>query len=299
MHFQKAYIEISNICNYQCSFCPELSREKRKMSLSEFSQVLSEVNPLVDYVCLHLMGEPLAHPHFKEIIEECNHQKVKLNLTTNGSLLHRYEKDFLCAPSIHRISFSLHSFYSNRPLSELPQYLDRLLLWVEYALQKRPDLIIDFRLWNLDTPSMSMEKNNLFIQKISDFFKSPPPQKIDVRHRKRKKIIPGLYYHFDTEFEWPSLDLPYQGSQGNCYGLKSHFGVLSDGRVVPCCLDKEAVIELGNIFDTPLEKILESQRSQNIIIGFQAGERRELLCQHCSFISRFHNQKIKQEAAHV
>jgi radical SAM protein with 4Fe4S-binding SPASM domain len=96
-----------------------------------------------------------------------------------------------------------------------------------------------------------------------------------------------LYLHFDTEFIWPSLDLPALGTSGRCYGLSSHFGILVDGTVVPCCLDKEASIPLGNALDTPIVDILASRRAQDILKGFKQNKLIEKLCQRCQYIDRF------------
>ena len=96
-----------------------------------------------------------------------------------------------------------------------------------------------------------------------------------------------LYLHFDTEFIWPDLKLPILGQKGTCYGLSSHFGILADGTVVPCCLDKEAAIPLGKIQDTPILEILNSERAKSILKGFQNNKLVENLCQRCQYIERF------------
>ncbi len=102
-----------------------------------------------------------------------------------------------------------------------------------------------------------------------------------------RKLLNRLYLHFDTEFVWPELDLPVLGTYGTCQGLTSHFGVLVDGTVVPCCLDKEGSIPLGNILTSDVREILENPKSQAILKGFKERRLIEDLCQRCQYIERF------------
>jgi radical SAM protein with 4Fe4S-binding SPASM domain len=66
--------------------------------------------------------------------------------------------------------------------------------------------------------------------------------------------------------------------------------VLCDGTVVPCCLDGNGVMALGNIFDTPLSEILSTPRATAIFEGFNRRIAVEELCKHCNYKERF-NQK--------
>jgi len=125
------------------------------------------------------------------------------------------------------------------------------------------------------------------LEHICERFDFNAPSEVDIRKRKSINIKDRLYLHFDTEFIWPSLDLPVLGTAGTCYGLKSHFGILADGTVVPCCLDKEAAIPLGKVQDAPIVDILASRRAQDIIKGFQQKNLVEDLCQRCQYIERF------------
>ena len=93
--------------------------------------------------------------------------------------------------------------------------------------------------------------------------------------------------NFDTQFEWPSLNSKSPNHDGFCYGLKNQLAILTEGTVVPCCLDKEAVINLGSIFEEELIDILNQERSQNILKGFQNHKAVEALCQKCQFKVRF------------
>jgi MoaA/NifB/PqqE/SkfB family radical SAM enzyme len=290
--FKKVYIEISNVCNLQCTFCPEVEQDKRFMGTELFKKVARAVAPLTEEVCFHLMGEPLLHPEFEPYLEFCHTQGIRVNLTTNGILLNEERMKALMNPALSQINFSLQSFESNFPERDNTSYLQRIFDFTESALRERPDLYINYRLWNDGVPG-SQDSNELILAKIKTGLRVDFKNGSDVRWKKSVKIKGRVYLHFDSRFEWPHPSQPIRSTQGFCYGLSSHIGILADGTVVPCCLDKEGIITLGNCRSQNINDILQSPRVKSIQDGFQNGILFEDLCQKCTYISRF-DKKVKQ-----
>ena len=293
--FQKVNIEISNICNLQCSFCPEVVREKKLMPLELFRRVIEQVAPLTEQVCFHLMGDPLVHPQLERLVEICGEHSVKIFFVTNAVLLREKQQQLLLHPAFRQVNFSLHSFHDNFPDRDPTDYLNRVFEYTERALRERPELYINYRLWNLLEPRGTAERNRSLLARIEERFGVRVDPLIDVRHRKSLHIRDRLYLHFDTEFVWPALDLPVLGARGTCYGLSSHFGVLVDGTVVPCCLDKEGAIPLGKIQDQPILEILDNPRSRALLEGFRQRKLVEGLCQRCQYIERFKDSRENEK----
>jgi radical SAM protein with 4Fe4S-binding SPASM domain len=290
--FKKIYIEVSNLCNLQCTFCPEVLRPKKIMPLELFEKVIEEISPYTKTICLHLMGEPLLHPKFLRLLEVVQKTHLKINLTTNGILLKRYSSEILNCPSIEQVNFSLHSYFDNFPSGNLADYLGPILNFSREALTKRPDLYINFRLWNLVTLEQlnsPLSLNDKIMAEIFQHFQLPPLSKEQLKVGKYKgfKLIERIYLNFDTKFDWPSLKAPSFGESGFCYGGVSQLGIHADGSVVPCCLDKEANIEIGKIPHQAFSEILSSPRLQNLIEGFKQNKVKEELCQKCQFRTRF------------
>ncbi|MFN8369609.1 MAG: radical SAM/SPASM domain-containing protein [Bacteriovoracaceae bacterium] len=282
--FKKIYIEITNICNLQCTFCPEVERDKKVMGQDLFSKILQEVKPLTEEICLHLMGEPLSHPHFLEILKICEEREVKINLTSNGMLLKRYAQNLIESSCINQINFSLHSFFDNYPDKDITPYLETIF---EFSQKFRG--FVNYRLWNVADNKLT---NDEIINKIESYFNVTLNRNVDVSWKKSKKILNKIYLHVDMPFTWPNLKNPNLGQSGFCYGLDSHIGIHSDGTVVPCCLDKEAIVNLGSIKEKSIKEILEGERAQKIVSGFKQFRAVEELCQRCTFKSRF-DKKIK------
>lgn len=285
--FKRVYIEISNICNLQCSFCPVVDRDKLIMNLGLFEKIIAQVAPMTEQVCLHLMGEPLTHPEFPQIIKICEEYQVKINLTTNGILLNRYKELLSESSAFHQINFSIHSFKDNfKDKSVLPYLLD-ILNFTKLAFLKRPELYTNYRLWNILETTTQNESNKSILATIADFFEIEIKEDIDVGSIKSKRIWNRAYLHFDSRFEWPHPLMPIQSTKGFCHALSSHIGIHADGTVVPCCLDKEARLNLGNCSTLTLEEILQGVRAHTMREGFSQKKLAEDLCQRCTYIKRF------------
>ncbi|MFI5350183.1 MAG: radical SAM/SPASM domain-containing protein [Elusimicrobiota bacterium] len=293
--FEKVYIEISNICNLHCDFCPAVEREKDVMGRELFQRVIRDVAPLAAQVCFHLMGEPLTHPHFIDFVGICAKENVPVNLTTNGTLLSEARIEALLNPIVRQVNFSVHSFESNFPGQDIAPYLEKIFLFTRLAFERRPDLYVNYRLWNLT--GAEEDKNAALITRIEAAYGVELNKEVDVRWRKGRHVLNRLYLHFDTRFDWPNPESPLLSDSGTCRALSSHLGILSDGTVVPCCLDKEGATPLGDVRRQTLDQILAGERAQVMLHGFQRGRLVEDLCRRCTFISRFDKKASRLAAA--
>lgn len=289
--FKRVYLEVSNICNVQCSFCPVVEKDKKIMNVAEFEAILKDVAPLAEIVCLHLLGEPLAHPKFSEILDVCERYNTQIDLTTNGILIKRYQELIIKSKCVRQVNFSLQSYKDNFPDRTLDRYLVPLFEFAKSAHAQRPQLYVNFRLWNQQ--SNDSDNEDVFL-KIESYFGIQINRNVETGAVKSKKIWNRVYLHFDSRFEWPSFSLPHQGSRGRCHGTINHIGIHADGTVVPCCLDKNGAIDLGSIKEQSLHDILASERFVKMRDGFLNGVLVETFCQHCSFIRRFDKSKIEK-----
>ncbi|SCP96348.1 radical SAM/SPASM domain-containing protein [Anaerobium acetethylicum] len=286
--FKRIYVEITNICNLACTFCPRTKRKPRTMSAAEFLHVLEETGPYTDYIYLHIKGEPLLHPELEEILKLCGEKGVSANITTNGTLIPQAFDALKNAKSLRQINISLHSFDANTGI-DFEGYLKSVTDAAKY-FSANTKTITALRLWNLDRDNTTLENRarNLHILEYLEhsFGLDSPIVAADIKD-KGVKLAERVYLNSDYEFEWPSLENSHYSTEGFCYGMKTQIGILADGTVVPCCLDGEGVINLGNIFTESFSDILRSERAAAIAEGFRNRTAAEELCRHCSFKDRF------------
>lgn len=304
---KRAYIEITDICNLACSFCPGTRRAKRFMTVGEFRTVASKVRRQTEYIYLHVMGEPLMHPQLEEILDIATELGFKINITTNGTLISKRAELLRKYASIRKVSISLHSYEGNhlpapdeepnasemrsRPDSDsaFNEYLENvwsfaaqadcivaLRLWNEGGANRKNDEIIDFlsAKSGLDVRSIPETANGRRLYDITD------GQENTAHYNSR------IYLESASKFTWPT-EQPNEQPVTFCHGLTQQLAVLCDGTVVPCCLDSDGAIVLGNLLEDELEQILESERARALIQGFVEHCPSEELCRHCDYATRF------------
>jgi len=282
--FKKIYLEITNICNLNCDFCPKTLRKPEFMSFELFKKIILETKDLCEEFALHLMGEPMLHPNFSEIIKFAEKEGVKINLTTNGTLIKKYFL-LLLNTAIRRINFSVHGLKSNYSDTNQIKHLKNIIEFTKLAQKKREDLIVIYRLWNIDN-----ESNKSIIETIEKEFK------VSLEEETRKisvKIKNNAFIHFDNSFDWPNPEDEIRTDRGYCHGLSTHIGILCDGTVVPCCLDNNGNIPLGNIKEDSIENILSSKTATDMKKGFQNRILVQDMCKKCTFIKRLEKNRDK------
>lgn len=273
--FAKVYVEITNICNMSCSFCHGHSRAPRRMSTAEFESVLDKLDGQTKYIYYHLMGEPLTHPELPDFIRMAKARGFRSIVTTNGTLLARRGAE-LIASGVHKVSISLHSFEDGSD-EDFERYLSEVIEFSEKA--SSCGIIVVLRLWNR---GLDGGKNDL----IYDMLKNRIPGEW-AENTRGIRIHDKLHLEWGDRFVWPDKDAPLESEDCFCYGLCDHFGILCDGTVVPCCLDSDGVIFLGNIFASNIDEIINSPRARKIVDGFRSRRAEEDLCRRCSYARRF------------
>ena len=273
---KKAYLEITNICNLACAFCPGTRREAHMLTLEEFSVLTEKLRGRVQYLYFHLMGEPLLHPQLSEFLQIAGERGFHAMLTTNGTLLSE-RGELLCeSGAVLKVSVSLQSFEANAG-GELGAYLADCIAFAKKATAagKRCEL----RLWNRN----GLESLNPAIEaQLAGAFPKPWQP-----GREGWKLGENLWLVRGDRFDWPAMEAEDRGESCFCYGLRNQIGILCDGTVVPCCLDHEGDVPLGNLFTQSLEEILESDRARAIREGFSRRRAVEPLCRRCGYSRRF------------
>lgn len=276
MRFHKIYLEISNVCNLKCSFCPGTKREKHIMTEAEFTALLPKLRPWTQFLYFHLMGEPLLHPNLDRFLSLAGEAGFKVIITTNGTLLKSRQEQLLSAPGLHKVNISLHAFEANDLSVPFAQYLSDCLSFGQAAQGKK---LVVYRLWNQGGAD---EKNAAILNAMRVFFPGQWQEE-----RRGIRIAERVFLEYGDKFDWPDLNAPDGGDRVFCYGLRDQIGVLCDGTVVPCCLDHEGDVALGNLFNEDMDTILAKPRAQAIYNGFSSKTAAEELCRRCGYARRF------------
>lgn len=275
MKLKKIYIEITNRCNLNCSFCVHNKRPFKDMTFDEYKMIINKIKNHTKEVYLHVLGEPLLHPNINEFIDYATNNGLLVNITTNGYLI----KNILNNHNINRLNISMHSYQEQTNLS-LNDYLDNIFLVID---KLRSKTFCSIRLWvsNHHTKKMLNYINERYHTNI-----------IEIHDDMKEKITNNLIIDTNHEFIWPNLNNHYYSESGTCRGLIDHIGILSDGTIIPCCLDSEGIIKLGNIYTNSLEEVYNKPIVTDMICGFKNKKKIHELCKHCYFLKSREDKKV-------
>ncbi len=265
------------------------------MSLEDFESLNKQLKPFTKELAYHIVGDPLVLPKLNSYLNISAKYDLKVNIVTTANNISKKHYETLMNKTIKQINFSINSYNANSHKKSLDDYLNPIFDFVKYAQERKHEFFINFRIWNLDETLSAKEFNKKVFEKVNKEFNTHINiEEVYKIKPKNIRIARKVFFHFDSYFSWPSKDAKFISKEGTCYGLDSHFGILTNGEVVPCCLDQNALINLGNTKSTQLIDILNSKRVKSIQNGFKNNILVEDLCQRCGYRTRFDKNKGKQ-----
>jgi len=274
--FKKIYVEITNRCNLSCSFCGKSNRFFRDMTINEFEEVISKIKKYTDYIYLHVKGEPLLYDDLGSILAICEENNIKVNITTNGIFLKSRLDILLKYSCIRQVNVSLHCENNKN------DYFEEVFSCCKKLSTK---VFISYRIWNLEQLKLDNKSTNI-VEKIILSYNLSTEVVQKLYNDAQIKIADNTFVNKENLFVWPDVENDLS-IDGHCYGLSTHIGILSDGTVVPCCLDGNGEINLGNIFVNNLDEIIKSDKYVKLKEGFKDNKSLHPLCRNCNFRNRF------------
>lgn len=280
MNFKKVYIEITNVCNLNCSFCIKDNRKKSEMSIDEFETILKKIDKYTNYIYLHVKGEPLIHNNLDKILSLANKYNKYVNITTNGVFLKEKVDILKKYNNIRQINISLHS--ENNKTNYIEDIIE--------AVDELKNIFVVYRFWTLKDNKLD-NRMIKYLEKLKDKYNIDNENYNEIINGSNIKIGNNIYISKDKEFEWPNVNNNYCNEHGFCYGLKNQIGILVDGTITICCLDSFGISNLGNIFNDDMDSIITSDKVKKIIKGFNDRKVYLDICKHCSYKERFNKNK--------
>jgi radical SAM protein with 4Fe4S-binding SPASM domain len=286
--FKRTYIEITNACNLSCDFCPGTSRPAQSLTVAQFDEILARLGDYSKHIYFHVLGEPMLHPDIGTLLDSASVHGKLVNLVTNGTLIGEVGDVLISKPALRQVTFSMHSFSEKRTAthSSIPALQDYFEHIFNFTRTARHDHFICFRLWPQNESEDAKARTGL-LTRIEKTFCLPFSLIEKLKSTSAIPLDKNVFLNQSRHFDWPDMHGPDFGDHGFCLGLREQFAILADGTVVPCCLDRNADMALGNIFKQPIGDILEGERAKRIVDGFSQRRIVEELCRRCSYRKRF------------
>lgn len=257
------------------------------MEIEFFEKILQQLQGDTPIIALHVLGDPLVVSDLFKYLDLVQKYKFKAMITTTGYHLQKNHFTTLSHECIKQVNFSLNSFNKNAMDKTFEQYMQPLLEFCTYKVNNNINSFINLRLWNQDDKNTEQQFNSEVFSVLNHYFGTDIHfDEVQCNNTKSTRLDNKVLLNFDNYFIWPALSNTTV-SNGYCQGGSKQLAILSDGRVVPCCLDCDGVIELGNLHAQTLKEVLQNKRAKDLIEGFKNSIAVELLCQKCSYKDRF------------
>lgn len=287
MKFYRIYLELTNVCGLRCSFCPTKELPNTTMDLVFFEKVIKEAKKFTREIACHVVGDPLTLPNLEQYLEIIHQHNLKAMLTTSGYFMKKHAYETLFHPAVKQINISLNAYNKNDTSISFEQYMKPILALCHEKVKQKKEIFINLRMWNLDEAMSEQAFNQeLFNLLEKTFSVDLNLATLNPKEKKSLRLDNKVLLHFDNYFEWPSLNNQEYG-HGTCQGLSSHIGILANGDVIPCCLDNDAIMKLGNVKEQSLQEILIGKRAIDMREGFKESICSEEMCLKCSYKDRF------------
>lgn len=267
---KRVYLEITNACNLNCPFCTN-QKGNNYMSLDDIDNYLKQIKNICDYIYLHVLGEPLLHNDFNRILDLLDKYEFKLQLVSNGLLLNNH-LDILNHKCLRKLSISIHSI---NYLEKKEDYFNT----IDYLIENNKDKNIELRFYDYENLDLDIKN---YINKLENKYKLTK-----TKRNNSYKLKDNVYIYTNDLFKWPNINDEFSGENGTCLGIKEQIAILSNGEVTSCCLDTEGINSFGNLKDSSLKEILESDKYTKALNNLNNNKLILPLCQHCLYHHRF------------
>ena len=263
-----ASVEPTTSCNLRCPECPtgmnSLSRTKGNMNLEVFREILDRLSPDLFYLTLYFQGEPMLNPHFSEMVTMARKQNIFVATSTNGHYLNGKNIDSIIKSGLNHLIISLdgldqQTYEKYRINGNLPTVLEGIKLLV--AAKKAMNSNVPF----IELQFIVMRHNEHQMQQMREFAKQADVDKLVFKTAQvynfdaESTIIPNLKtksrYRQTSDGKWVLV----KKIRNRCHRIWSSLVITWDGKVVPCCYDKDADHKSGNLLEEPLSEIWKNQ----------------------------------------
>lgn len=298
---KKIYIELSDICHLACSFCPAPKGVRGVMSLEAFAHALDSALMLTKRIALHILGDPCALPNLADYLTLAHSKGAEIELVTSGAFFHKHRPQTLLSPPVYQLSISLEAGIDNA----IANYATKLAPLLAYHLQ-HPSCFLNLRVQDSSLYQNPQALCTLLRQILPESTFTPTHNAYHHNHHQayhqkfchalsrndihtlfdekgRIRLWSKAFLIIKPHFTWAGFATMPQKHK-SCHALTQQIGILSDGTIVPCCMDTQGAINLGNITQTSLQEALRSPRAVAMKNGFKTQRAVESLCQYCGFV---------------
>jgi radical SAM protein with 4Fe4S-binding SPASM domain len=264
-------VEPTTACNLRCPECPSglrsFTRPTGTLKESLFDKVLDEVAAHTVAMTFYFQGEPFIHPGLCSMIRKAHKKGIYTIVSTNGHFLDQEQCEQIVLSGLDRLIVSVdgasqevyETYRKGGELSRVTSGIERLVETRQRLRSGKPYLILQHIVFRQNedqlgaikalATQLKVDKLELKTAQVYDYESGSdliPETEVYARYQKQES---GSYH-----IKNPLLN--------HCWKMWQGCVVCWDGRVVPCCFDKDANYQMGNVSQRSLSEIWKSNDYQ-------------------------------------
>lgn len=279
-------VELTNNCNLSCPECfsgsGRMTRSRGYMDISLFEKIVGELKPYLFELSLYFQGESMLHPGFQLFLEKS--RGIRTTLATNGHFLSPVNAEMLSRSGLNKLIISLdgmdQKIYSEyrisgdvkdvlsgiRNVSEaIRRNSSKLKLVIQFLVNRMNENQIPAVRRFAEEVNASLRLKSMQIINDNAFEKWLPEEK-----KFRRYELKGNKYSILSR-------LP-----DNCARMWFNPVITWDGKVVPCCFDKDAEYVMGDINKGSFREIWTGESYRMFRRGILSGRKMNSICRNCT-----------------
>ena len=283
-------IEPTTSCNLRCPECPSglrsFTRPTGMMNPSLTNAIVDELYPDLLYLIFYFQGEPFLNPDLLKMVEYAASKKIYTATSTNAHYITPETAEKIVLSGLDRLIISLDGISQE----VYQQYrkggtLNKVLEGAQYVVEakrklhsKTPHTIFQFLVTGKNEHEIPLAKalaNKMGVEiafktaQIYDYENGNPLIPTLPQYSRYKKNKSGSFEIKNT------LD-------NHCWRLWQSSVVTWDGKVVPCCFDKDASYRLGDVTQNSFASVWKSKSYQNFRQSVLISRKETDICRNCS-----------------
>lgn len=284
-------IEPTTSCNLRCPECPSglrsFTRPTGMLDPTIFGKVIDEIGDTLTYLIFYFQGEPYLHPHLLEMVAHASSRRIYTATSTNAHFLTDETARKTVESGLDRLIISIdgatqqtyEAYRKGGQLSKVLEGTQKVLDWKKRLKSRTPQVVWQF---------LVVQPNEHEIPEIRILAKKYGVDRVAFKtaqiydYENGNELIPAQErYSRYAKQQDGSYSLKHTLAN-ECWKMWHSCVITWDGKVVPCCFDKDAHHVLGNVANTSFGEIWRSQAYDQFRKTLITSRSEIEMCKNCS-----------------
>jgi radical SAM protein with 4Fe4S-binding SPASM domain len=286
-----ASIEATTNCNLRCPECPsglrQFSRPTGNIDITKFQNYFDKIEKNLIYLIIYFQGEPYLNKHFFDLVKYAKTKNIYTATSTNGHFLDDENARQTIESGLDRLIISLDgtdqetysSYRKNGDFETVITGIKNVVEWKKKLKSKKPFTILQFLVLKTNENKIDEIRqlaNDLGVDELQiktaqfyEFENGNPLIPDNTEYSRYTKNSAGKYFL-------------KKKIRNHCLRMWQSLVITWDGNIVPCCFDKDAKYQMGNLNNSSLTEIWKSKKYDSFRKKILKSRKSIDICRNCS-----------------